>query len=954
MRTAQVCSMLLVAALGAASFGAEAATDLEKGFRQPPASARPWVYWFFMDGNLTREGMTADLEAMKQAGIGGAIILEVNIGIPRGPVEFMSEPWRELLKHAINEADRLGLEIALGAGPGWCGTGGPWVKPEQSMQHLVASETQVTGPAHFDAPLPQPQPRKPYFGEDTLTPELHKIWKEFYRDVVVLAFPTPAGDYRIPDVDEKALYFRAPFSSMQGVKPFLTADRTVLPAGQCIASNQVIELTARLSSDGRLVWDVPAGNWTIMRFGRTITGQTTRPAPVPGLGFESDKFDKAALDAHFESFVGALLKTVGEPKHPGRGLTTVHFDSWEMSSQNWSERFREEFRQRRGYDPLRFLPAMLGHVVESVAVSERFLWDLRRTAQELVVENHALRLKELGRQHGLKLSIEPYDLNPAGDLALGGVADVPMCEFWSNLFNTDYSVFEAVSIAHTQGRPIVGAESFTGVEDGWRKHPGSMKMQGDWALCAGINRFVFHRYQHQPWLDRRPGMTMGNIGVHWERTQTWWGMASAYHTYLARCQALLRRGLPVADILYLDGEGAPNVFRPPASATLNGLPDRRGYNFDGCAPGTLIERASVKDGRIVFPDGMSYRLLVLPRVDAMTPALLRKIKQLTDGGAIVLGTPPQQSPSLVNYPACDAEAKELASQIRSEPVAKSSDLYPTYDVVAGRLAKLGVPPDFDSNGDLRYTHRRDGNAEVYFVSNRTDRNVNAACTFRLAGKQPELWDPMTGACRLATAFTEANGSTSVPLEFAPHGSLFVVFRQPAGAPKSGSNFPSFKRVCELTGPWEVCFDPKWGGPERVTFAALDDWSKRPEDGIKFYSGAATYRQEFSLQSSGDQMFLDLGKVAVMARVKLNGTDLGIVWTDPYRVDITAAAKPGVNTLEITVVNLWPNRLIGDQSLPEGKRFTWSTWNPFNKDSPLLVSGLLGPVQILSTERTATP
>jgi hypothetical protein len=362
----------------------------------------------------------------------------------------------------------------------------------------------------------------------------------------------------------------------------------------------------------------------------------------------------------------------------------------------------------------------------------------------------------------------------------------------------------------------------------------------------------------------------------------------------------------------------------------------------------------VKDGRIVFPDGMSYRLLVLPRVDAMTPALLRKIKKLTDGGAIVLGTPPQQSPSLVNYPACDAEAKELASQIRSEPVAKSSDLYPTYDVVAGRLAKLGVPPDFDSNGDLRYTHRRDGNAEVYFVSNRTDRNVNAACTFRLAGKQPELWDPMTGACRLATAFTEANGSTSVPLEFAPHGSLFVVFRQPAGAPRSGSNFPSFKRVCELTGPWEVCFDPKWGGPERVTFAALDDWSKRPEDGIKFYSGAATYRQEFSLQSSGDQMFLDLGKVAVMARVKLNGTDLGIVWTDPYRVDITAAAKPGANTLEITVVNLWPNRLIGDQSLPEGKRFTWSTWNPFNKDSPLLVSGLLGPVQILSTERTATP
>jgi hypothetical protein len=931
-----------------------AADDLADTFVNPPAAARPWVYWFFMDGNLTREGMTADLEAMKQAGIGGAIILEVNIGIPRGPVEFMSAPWRELLKHAINEADRLGLEIALGAGPGWCGTGGPWLKPEQSMQHLVASETQATGPSHFDAPLPQPQPRKPFFGEETLTPQLLKIWKEFYRDVVVLAFPTPPGNYRIPDVDEKALYFRAPYSSAQGVKPFLTADRTVLPAGQCIASNQVIELTAKLSSNGRLVWDVPAGNWTIMRFGRTITGQTTRPAPVPGLGFESDKFDKRALDAHFESFVGNLLKTVGEPKHPGRGLTTVHFDSWEMSAQNWSEKFREEFRQRRGYDPLRFLPAMLGRVVESVAVSERFLWDLRRTAQELVVENHALHLKELGRRHGLKLSIEPYDLNPAGDLVLGGAADVPMCEFWSNLFNTDYSVFEAVSIAHTQGRPIVGAESFTGVEDGWRKYPGSLKLQGDWALCAGINRFVFHRYQHQPRLDRRPGMTMGNIGVHWERTQTWWDMASGYHTYLARCQAMLRRGLPVADILYLDGEGAPNVFRPPTSAALGGLPDRRGYNFDGCAPGTLIERASVKDGRIVFPDGMSYRLLVLPQVDAMTPALLRKLKQLTDGGALVLGTPPQQSPSLTNYPDCDAEAKELASQIRSKPVASGANLYPAYDVVAARLAKAGVPPDFESNGDLRYSHRRDGSAEIYLVANRTGGALKAACTFRVADRQPELWDPVSGTCRLATAFAQTNGCTTVPLEFAPQGSLFVIFRQPARTPKPGSNFPALTKVRELTGPWEVGFDPKWGGPERVTFAALDDWSKRPEEGIKFYSGTATYRKVVSLQPSGDPLFLDLGKVAVMARVKLNGKDLGIVWTDPFRVDITAAVKPGANTLEISVVNLWPNRLIGDQSLPDAKRFTWSSWNMYNKESPLLISGLLGPVEVLSTAGKAEP
>ena len=352
----------------------------------------------------------------------------MNLGIPRGPILFMSGPWRELVKHAVKEAERLGLQIAIGSGPGWCGTGGPWVKPEQSMQHLVASETAVTGPRHFDAPLPQPSPRKPYFGENTLTPELHKVWKEFYRDVVVLAFPTPAGGYRIPDVDEKALYFRDPYSSKPGVKPFLTADRATLPPEQCIPLDKVVQLTL---SSGRLVWDVPPGKWTIVRFGRTITGQTTRPAPVPGLGLESDKFEKASLDAHFDAFVATLLKTVGEPKNADRGLTTLHFDSWEMGSQNWSEHFRDEFLKRRGYDPTRYLPAMLGRVVQSVEVSERFLWDLRRTAQELIVENHAGHLKELGRQHGLRLSLEPYDLNPAGDLELGSVADVPMGEFWS-------------------------------------------------------------------------------------------------------------------------------------------------------------------------------------------------------------------------------------------------------------------------------------------------------------------------------------------------------------------------------------------------------------------------------------------------------------------------------------------------------------------------------------------
>lgn len=545
---------------GVTGWGRELAED----FREPPSSARPWVYWFFLDGNLSRDGITADLEAMQQAGIGGVILMEVDAGIPKGPVRFMSEPWLALFKHAVSEAQRLGLEITLNAGPGWTGSGGPWVKPEQSMQHIVASETKVAGGQRFEGVLPQPQPRAPFFGP--VPHELEPGRSGFYRDVAVLAFPTPEGGDRIADLDEKALYVRAPYSSQPGVKPYLPVDnvhsaedivrgRTTYEENALrrdyVQRERIVDLTDRLSPEGRLIWDVPQGDWTILRFGRVTTGANTRPAPQSGLGFECDKFDPAALDAHFDAFVGRLLREIGpQPAHRTAGWTMLHIDSWEMGAQNWSERFRDEFQRRRGYDLLRYLPVMTGRVVESLEISERFLWDLRLTAQELVIENHAQHLKTLGRRYGLGLSIEPYDMNPCSDLSLGAVADVPMCEFWAQGygFDTSYSCFEAVSIAHTLGRPIVAAESFTSsAKEAWQLHPGLMKPQADWAFCTGINRLVFHRYAHQPWLDRWPGMTMGPYGVHYERTQTWWPMVGAWHQYLTRCQALLRRGLPVTD-----------------------------------------------------------------------------------------------------------------------------------------------------------------------------------------------------------------------------------------------------------------------------------------------------------------------------------------------------------------------------------------------------------------------
>ena len=991
---------------------------LRQGFSRPPDEARPWVYWVWMDGNLSREGITADLEAMKSAGIGGMIIMEVNVGIPQGPVKFMSPEWRQMFKHAVTEAERLGLQITLISGPGWTGSGGPWVKPEQSMQHIVASDTTVSGPMHFEGSLRQPVRWPAFFGDGLLPPDQEKTKNEFYRDVVVLAFPTPKGTQRTEDIGEKALYVRAPYSSFPKVKSFLptSAEYPSLPEGETIRSGGVIDLSNRLLPDSKFSWDVPEGAWTILRFGTTSTGATTRPAPVPGLGLECDKLDTTALNAHFDAYIGSLLRDVGQHISPsGAGWTFLHIDSWEMGAQNWTPLFREEFRRRRGYDLFPYLPVITGRVVESPEVTERFLWDLRQTAQELVLQNHALHLKELGRRNGFGLSIEPYDMMPCSDMTLGAAADVPMCEFWLYGFNTSFSVLEATSIAHTNGKKIVAAESFTSLpEEHWLAHPGSMKALGDWAFSAGVNRFVFHRYQHQPWLDRRPGMTMGPYGVHWERTQTWWDMSSAYHTYLSRCQFMLRQGLSVSDVCYLVAEGAPQVFRPPTSALRGDPPERLGYSFDGCAPEVVTAQISVKDGKLMLPDGMSYRVLVLPEQETMTPALLRKIKQLVQAGATVIGPPPRKSPSLSGYPACDAEVAALAKEIwgncdgrqitehrlgkgrivwegnpdrrpilvKNPSGAIEPQQYGDFRIVSRVLGEMNVRQDLESAVPLRYAHRRDGQTEIYFVANPEDRVVSTECSFRVKGKQPELWDALTGKVRNLPQSTMKDASTSVNLRFEPFQSYFIIFRTSGAKQKPGGrNFSETQALSELAGSWEVIFDPHWGGPEKTTFERLEDWTQRPEEGIKYYSGTAIYHKTFDLprlsgdlkakQSGLQRLWLDLGTVKNLARVQLNGHELGTLWCSPWRVDITDFVKPNGNNLEIAVVNLWPNRLIGDEQLPPdsefGKngnlvrmpewvvkneprpspgRYAFTTWNHFTQDSALLPSGLLGPVQIL--------
>ena len=969
--------------------------DLKESFLNPPDSAKPGVYWYFMDGNLSREEMTKDLESMKSAGISNLIFLEVGIGVPRGPVDFMSEEWQDLFVHAVREAERLDIKILLGAGPGWCGSGGPWVKPEESMKHLVFSETEIAGNKKVDILLPVPEQRS--------TP-WHTMKNDYYEDVFVYAVPSSAKPV-IADINEKALYERYPYSSYQGVKPQLPepGDSDNTEQFRSLQKNEIIDVLKFLQPGGRLVWDAPEGNWTIVRMGLRVTGASTRPSPEPVIGLECDKLNAIAFENHLKNFTDILLEKTS-PRKSGVGWTGFHIDSWESGSQNWTDGIIEEFEKRRGYDPTPFLITYTGRAVESVEISERFLWDLRLTCQELLLENHAIFARDYAHKNGLELTIEPYDMNPAGDLDLGAVADVIMAEFWSKRFgyDTHYAVIEATSIAHTTGHTVVGAEVFTSDNrEAWQEYPWSMKDQSDWALAMGVNRFVFHTFAHKPLGDEyRPGMTMGPYGVHWDRGQTWWPMVGAYHQYISRCSHMMQQGQAVSDILYLTPEGAPMVFTPPADALeKNGsIPDKKGYGFDACSPKMLIEKADVANGKIVFTGATSYEILVLPDFKSMTPQLLQKIASLVEKGAKIIGNPPVKSPSLTGFPDCDIQVKTLAEKIwgthqtPQEPVevkygkgaiywggelsrADSGLIYPDYESTIKVLSKLGIQQDFQSeNKKIRFGHKKTGDRDIYFVANRTDTIQTTNCLFRTEG-EPEIWLGTTGEIRKIQEFSVENGITTIPLEFFPYESYFVVFNTGKKGKKSkeGGNFPVYEELHTLEGSWKISFDPKMGGPEEIEFADLQDWSKHEMRGIKYYSGIATYRKTFNFSGidKNAKFYLDLGVVNDIALVKLNGKELGVIWCAPWRIEISGALKEGNNELEIEVANRWINRLLGDKLEPDanvrkvkfengllgGKEFTTGRYTftleqalrSFNFTEPL-PSGLLGPVKIEKVQK----
>lgn len=829
-----------------------ATQKLQQAFKAPPQSAKPGVYWYFMDGNQDQAQMTKDLESMASVGLSKVVFLEVNIGVPRGPVDFMSEQWQENFAHAVKTAERLNMEVILGTGPGWAGSGGPWVKPEQSMQHLVANTTNVQGPVLFKQKLAVPKPPEPnsFAGMNEHWEQVRDDW---YQDVTVLAYPTPETPATFEQKDLKTLKETKPYSLWKTTPRYIDSNANYdEPATEnVIDPSKIIELKGKMAKDGTLEWQVPTGKWTIMRLVSRATGQTTRPAPTPGHGFDTDKFNPQAFLDHWDNFQGKLMEKV-KPSDNGKGWTRIHLDSWEMSSQNWSQNFEQAFIKRRGYDPKPYYPAYAGFVVESLEKTERFLWDLRQTAKDLVIDNYAKVIKEKAHSNGMLYSNQPYDMNPAGDLDLGAVADIPSCEFWDyrngEFIDSLYSCIEATSIAHTTGKKVIPVEAFTSaVPVRFHAYPGQMKNQTDWALAFGVTNFIYHTFQHQPLgEDYLPGMSMGPHGTNWHRNQNWWDMLPAYHSYVSRGSYLLQQGVSVADIVYLAPEGVPHIFWPPNDAIIGEglIKDKRGYSFDAVSANILAERGSVNtDGRIQFKDASAYKVLVLPDVNTMTPETLTNIISLVEAGATVIGNPPNQSPSLMNYPQADQQlaqlvkklwgSEQLPKQLSQRSIGKGQIfwgenlyqkqdnssvkevLYPAYENTARLLSSLGLTPDFvelypENNqafpddvsvsnklGDeqnLRFIHRAVNDASdvkhIYFLANRTKESIKTLGQFRVSsetsGLVPYLWDPETGNERQLAAFKEKADVTQIPLRFNAHQSYFIVFRTPSNKDKQST------------------------------------------------------------------------------------------------------------------------------------------------------------------------
>nr|WP_298894725.1 glycosyl hydrolase [uncultured Altererythrobacter sp.] len=1023
----------------APAFAQSSLEELREQFAEPPIEARPWTWFHVMSGNMTREGITKDLEAMEHAGIGGIVLFHVTQGISHGPVKFNSPEHLKLIEHVAAECERLGLKFTFHNADGWSSTGGPWISPAQSMKRLVWSEVQISG-GQVSAQLQQPTTNE-----------------GFYRDIAVLAWPSLAGEiadarsapqvtasnpsldldrvrdgdfgttsrlevangesgwiqfsFREPvsvrhlrlanvpvrdlavslEVSDDGVNFRplfafpktrilkneweidTAFAPVTGKHFRVVADRSFdlgeisllqqalldnpaahstlgyvfgqdvpsarqFEAAAIIDPDAVVDLSKAMSAQGQLNVSLPPGQWTVMRFGFTTTGaRNVNPSPE-GSGLEVDKFDAAAFRTHYDAFIEPVVKRTRSVAPDA--VSGVMIDSYEVGGQNWTAGYEHIFSEAHdGVDLLPWLPIFAGRVVSSGSETSAVFEQVRNFNARLINDNYYGEFARLMEEEGLESLIQPYGNGPLDEVSVGSIASIPAGEFWVRR-NDLGNLNGAVSAARMYGKPIAAAEAFTATwDDNWNFSPAFGKKWGDRAWVAGVNQFFFHRFAHQANTHVMPGMTMNRWGSHFDRTQPWWDQGGrAWFTYMARGQHMLRQGHAVVDVAMIVGSDSP-VECPEKSTAAGVLP--AGVEFDCIDTPTLLDRGKFEDGAFVLPNGASYRMLWWPHENSPRAQEQARLHEARTAGLVV-----------------------AQAHLGDEPAAVFKD--------AGLQSRLAA------NGDLpSFTHRRTDDADIFFVFNDADSSRTFDLCFRVGGIAAEEWIPVSGKMRSIEGQVQADGCSQISLDMAAYESRFLVFSDTIefSSPIAKIETETSTTAIPLSD-WTLSFDPAYGTAGILRNVALFDWSTSDDPEIRHYSGKATYRNSFEVSakdlSGRGKVILDLGHVEAVATVRLNGAEIGTLWTAPYSLDISSALRPGANQIEIEVANLWVNRLIGDASLPDtsgylpesnvperemiewysankppppGPRRTFATHYFQTPNDPLVPSGLIGPVTI---------
>lgn len=1095
-------------------------------------SSKPWVYWYWMKSAYSKPGITADLEAMKQAGIAGAYLMTIkgptNPPLIDPPVLQLSPEFWDMIHWAFQEANRLGLKMAFHGADGFAVAGGPWITPEMSMQKIVWSTTEISGGKTITTKLPVPEHYKDYY-KDIATfaipikeyqtnsqIQLPKVTTSNNTDASFLAdskkddnfkfaekgwiqyefeepftcksivIETKGRDFQaqrlIVEVSDdginfkfhermvaprhgwqdmdflhthtitpvKAKYFRFiydPVGTEPGAEDLDFAkwkqnlkvskitlsnqalidnyegksgaiwrlspetSATQIPNTESFKKSEIINITNLVDVNGNLNWKAPKGKWKIIRMGHTSTGHENATGGA-GKGLEVDKFNPELIRFQLDHWFGEMVRTIG-PDLAAKTLEILHFDSWECGSQNWSSLFQSEFQKRRGYNLVDYLPVMAGIPIESADVSEKVLYDVRKTIAELVADNFYGTVAQIAKENNVKLSSENVAPVVTSDALLHyKYVDYPSGEFWlkSPTHDKPFDMLDAISGGHIYGKDIIQAESFTALRMDWDEHPGNLKTLADRNYALGINRLFYHVFVHNPWTDRKPGMTLDDIGTFFQRDQTWWKPGKAWFEYCQRVQLQLQKGKPVIDLAVFIGEDfpsrsfvpdrlvpfIPNVFgkerletekirlenegqpttKMPKEVTYSKnntdlsqwINPLNGYQYDSFNADVLINNAKVVNGKVSFGGGIEYGALLFPGSHKMAPnkmislAAAEKILQLIKEGATIFV---DEKPDL--QPGLQSGNDHQKWQNVIDEIWTNNSNSSTWKIGNGTVVKLpylgndfasiGIEQDIyfpkldraDSEA-IAWTHRKSNEEEIYFLSNQKAEKRSFEASFRLSGKIPELYNPVTDKTTILSNWKIENGRTIIPILLDANESCFIIFKEETKEASSNKkqNYPELEIAQTLDENWELQFDPEFHGPKEILkINKLFDWSTSTNDQIKYYSGTVIYKKDFVWKGkTNEKSWLDLGVIANIAEVTVNGINCGTIWTFPYKTDISEALKKGKNTIEIKITNTWANRLIGDEKLPKEQRLTWTT-APFRlQEGILLKAGLLGPVTIV--------